>query len=194
MSCRHTLLAVLVSISALGAAPAQPAAPMPDKEWKTWLEDVKPLMMASEATAAKQTAPSDRARFRDEFWRLRDPERASADNPVRAEYEKRVQSADRRFRFNRTGPWNDCGRVFLVLGKPTRVQVTAASMPESNDGIYKGEMGGQESWIYRHHPRLPTTADEFRFSFNNSCEGGGRLDTFGRLLQFAAISYVKSAE
>lgn len=194
MLCRHFLFSLLVSVTAMGAASPQPAAPMPDKEWKAWLEEVKPLMLAAEVSAAKQTAPSDRARFRDEFWRLRDPERSSADHVVRAEYEKRVQTAERRFRHNGKGPWNDCGRVFVVLGKPTRVQVSSPLMPDSSDAIFKGEMGGQETWIYRRHPRLPSTADEFRFPFNNSCEGEGRFDSSSRLLQWAVVSYVNGVK
>ena len=186
------LFAVLAAVGLSAVAFAQLAAPMPDKEWKNWLEQVRPLMLPAEIAQVKQTAPSERADFREAFWRARNPDPASAQNAVRAELEKRVRTAPSRFHYNGTGPWNDCGRVWLILGEPTRVgSVAGTSVPPR---FYDGAVndigaGGTVLWIYRHHPRLPKTQEEFTFEFDARCEWATTRPA-DRLLEQAAASYV----
>jgi GWxTD domain-containing protein len=171
---------------------AQLAASMPDKEWKKWLEQVHPLMLPAEIAQVKQTAPSERADFREAFWRARNPDPASAEDAVRAELEHRIQTAPPRFHYNGTGPWNDCGRVWLILGQPTRVGSVAGTGVPSR--FYDGAVDDMDAgrtilWTYRRHPRLPKAREDYTFAFNSRCEWASTRPV-DRLLEQAAASYV----
>jgi GWxTD domain-containing protein len=160
---------------------------IPDKEWKQWLEHVHPLMHSADFAAAKKTPPSERAAFREQFWRARNPNPTSPDNAVRAGYEERVRNAERRFRVNGSGSWNDCGRTFMILGKPDSVQLDlngSRLLATSEREVDRAEL-----WTYRKHPRLPKVREDFTFGFNLNCEAVGDLAA-ERILQRAAASYV----
>jgi GWxTD domain-containing protein len=187
--------AVLAAVGLSAVAFAQIPASMPDKAWKQWLEQVRPLMLPAEIAQVKQTAPSQRADFREAFWRARNPDPASTRNAVRSELEQRIQAAGRRFHYNGTGPWNDCGRVWLILGQPTRMGSVAGTGVPSR--FYDGAVNDMDAgptilWTYRHHPRLPKVPEETKFVFNPRCElAASPVD---RLLEQAAASYVSGVK
>jgi GWxTD domain-containing protein len=182
-------LAALAVAGVSAVLSAQLSAPMPDAEWKKWLGDVQPLMLPADVAAAASVTPADRGTFREEFWRARNPDPSSAENAVRTQYEERVRKAQHRYRSG--GSWNDCGRTWLILGQPSRVQVTTPIMPSpTNDGIYGSPMGPSETWVYRRHPRLPNGPAEIYFPFNQRCMGEGEFDYSSRALRQAAASYV----
>jgi GWxTD domain-containing protein len=174
------------------AAMLQATAPT-DREWKRWLDDVRPLLLPSEAATAKTLPPSARVEFREGFWRWRDPDPATADNPVRAQFGSRVLAAEKRFRVNGTGGWNDCGRTFVVLGKPDRMHGVALAAHFAGDdplaAFREQEDKVAEVWTYRNHPRLPQTPEGLAFRFTPNCEAVGG-PSVQRLLQAAAASYV----
>jgi GWxTD domain-containing protein len=186
------VFAVLAAVGLSAMAFAQIARLMPDKEWKNWLDEVRPLMLPAEIARVRQAAPSERADFREAFWRARSPDPASAGNAVRSELEQRIRTAPRGYRYHGTGPWNDCGRVWLLLGAPERVGSVAGTRvpPRFYDGAVSDISAGPTVlWTYRHHPRLPKLQEEFTFAFNSRCEWASTRPA-DRLLEQAAASYV----
>jgi GWxTD domain-containing protein len=186
------LLAIGLSVAAL----AQPPAAVPDGEWKRWLDQVRPLMLESDVKAARITAPSARSTFREDFWRARNPDPANPDNPARTEFERRVQAADARFRINGKSAWNDCGRVYIVLGKPDWMRNNQVAQHFSSSDPFAAfseqDQVATEMWVYRNNPRLPSSPNGFVFRFNPSCEAVG-APSADRLLQQAAATYVSRA-
>jgi GWxTD domain-containing protein len=86
--------------------------------WKTWLEEVKPIMTRAEWDTFKDLATEeDRLRFREAFWRVRDPDPETPVNEFQEEHSRRV--AEVRAKFG--GPHTDRGRLYLLLGKPQSV-------------------------------------------------------------------------
>jgi hypothetical protein len=93
------------------------AKPPSDREWRAWLDKVRPLLMPTEEKAAKKLPAAGREAFR-----------------------------------------------------------------EQGDTL-------AEVWIYRNHPRLPTSPEGFSFRFTEGCEAVGGPTAQG-VLQEAARSYL----
>jgi Ca-activated chloride channel family protein len=87
------------------------------KQHVTWLEEVRPLITASEYALFLQLKQDyQREAFIDRFWRVRDPYPKSARNELRERYEERVAFA----RANYDGLDDDRARILLVHGHPGR--------------------------------------------------------------------------
>jgi GWxTD domain-containing protein len=184
---------VVLAVLSAGLLAQQGPAPMPNDEWKRWLDQVGPLMLQAERKEAKTTAPSQRAQFREDFWQARNPDPSNPDNPVRAEFESRIQTAEKRFRINGKSGWTDCGRTFLVLGKPDWMRNNHVTQHFSGSDPMRAfqaqENTATEEWIYRNPPRLPPSPEGYVFRFNPACESiAGR--SADRLLDQVAASYV----
>jgi GWxTD domain-containing protein len=109
---------ILLAVGGLLLAVSPRAAEKTPAVWKTWLEEVKPIMTRAEWDTFKDLATEeDRQRFREAFWRMRDPDPETPLNEFQAEYARRV--ADVRAKFG--GPHTDRGRLYLLLGKPQSV-------------------------------------------------------------------------
>ncbi len=178
------VLAMTVSIFAQSKA-------IPDNEWKRWVADVDPLLSAAEKTDAKKTPAQEREAFREAFWARRNPNGAGADNPQRAAFERRVAEADKRFRSG--GGWNDCGRTFVLFGKPDKIDNRLASHQFSSEDRLRAMREQDdvvaEAWFYRNPPGLPALADGYSLRFSQNCDsmmGPG----FSQALQRVAQSYV----
>lgn len=102
--------ALLLAGALLPAAERIPAA------WRAWLDDVRPIMTRGEREAfALFRTEEDRARFREAFWRARDPDPATPANEFQREYERSLAFAREAY----GGAHTDRGRVYLLLGKPS---------------------------------------------------------------------------
>jgi len=169
---------------------------MPDSEWKRWLDEVKPLLLKADDAEIRVLAPSQRRQFREEFWRARDPDPSTIDNGNRTEYERRVAAAEKRFRFEGSASWNDCGRTFVLLGKPDWSQndhvVQHFASPDPLRSFTEQESVATERWLYRNHPRLPASPEGYAFRFNPACEAVSSPSS-ERLLRGVAESYVRKA-
>ena len=110
----HRLSAL--SLLLLAAAPlAAEKVPAP---WRAWLDEVRPIMTRAEQKAFDLfRTEEDRVRFRDAFWRVRDPDPASAVNEFQLEYGRRLATVRAKF----GGPRSDRGRIYLLLGKPAAI-------------------------------------------------------------------------
>ena len=194
---KRVLFAAFILTVLMAGARAQAPASMPTDDWKRWLDRVDPLMMQSERKEAKTTAPSDRVKFQEAFWQARNPDPSNPENPVRAQFELRMQTAEKRF-FVNGKKWNDCGKTFLVLGKPDWEKNTRIAQhfgadpmrgaPDPLHAFQDQEQAATELWTYRNPPKLPPLADGYTFRFNPSCES---VTSHGdALLNQVAASYV----
>ena len=171
-----TLCCVSVVFNATSTALAQ-SVPIPDREWRTWLDDVRPFFSQSEAAASKHVAAADREAFREMFWRRRTDTATAGRADGRVQLEDRIRAADKRYRAKGNGEWNDCGRVYVLLGKPDwiRNEVPAAHFKGGDSLANFRDQDDQlaETWVYRSHPRLPPSPEGFSFRFTTQCEAVG---------------------
>jgi len=86
--------------------------------WRTWLDEVKPIMTRAEwKTFDLLKTEEDRLRFQAAFWRMRDPDLSTPANEFQGEYAKRIATVRQKF----NGPHTDRGRLYLLLGKPQSI-------------------------------------------------------------------------
>ena len=118
-SLRSAFLLALV-LASPGLANAQKL----DKDDKTFLDGVRPILLMDEDKLYKSLKEkADRLEFQKIFWARRDPDLATPANEYQAEYEKARAEADRLYRMPaQAGSLTDCGRVFILLGKPDELQ------------------------------------------------------------------------
>ena len=107
---------------------------------------VRTILLQDEDKAYKDLKEkSDRLEFQRIFWARRDPDLATPANEYQAQYEQARAEADRQYRLPaQPGSLTDCGRVFILLGKPDEVQQDAG-------GVTPG-LRAPEVWTYRDRP------------------------------------------
>ena len=154
-SCRSLILLALAVLS-----PALAAAQKLDKDDKKWLDDVRPIMLQDEEKTYKSLKDkSDRLEFQKIFWARRDPDLASPENEYQAEYEKVRSEADQRYRVaGAAGSTTDCGRTFILLGKPDEVQ------QEPGAGLLS-----PQTWTYRDRPGQTFQGGRAVIAFDAEC-------------------------
>ncbi len=70
--------------------------------------------------------PAAAVNFIEAFWRLRDPEPATAENELRAQFAARVEAADLLYgEKDVRGSLSDRGRALILLGPPPRMSLTS---------------------------------------------------------------------
>jgi GWxTD domain-containing protein len=112
----------------------------------------------------------ERAEFISRFWGRRDPTPETADNEIRGEMGRRVKFADRIFpAADERGALTDRGRVFVLLGPPSRVYRESLQRGQTTfvtRSVRRPLDGQMERWIY-FRPQLPASVPasqvEFRF-------------------------------
>lgn len=103
------LLAVLCGISS--AAKSKQKDP-----WKLWLKEVEPIITRMERSTAKLLGTEEeRERFKELFWKARDPNLQTPENEYKTEFYRRVAYAEKYL----NGINSDRGRIYVLLGKPT---------------------------------------------------------------------------
>jgi GWxTD domain-containing protein len=97
-----------------------PAASQPlTREWKSWLDEVGPIMTKRELSVFKSLqTEEDRKRFQQMFWKARDTMPGTPQNEYMIEYYARKGYAEVHYDGART----DRGRIYVLLGKPAEVQ------------------------------------------------------------------------
>jgi GWxTD domain-containing protein len=170
MRTRIPLSLALLALAAL-AGPAR--ADKLDKDDKKFLDDVRPIMLSDEEKLFKDLKDkADRLEFQKIFWARRDPDLATPANEYQEQYVKDRAQADLQFRVpTQAGSNTDCGRVFLLLGKPDDVE-----KQESGSATLRGP----ETWIYRDKPGRTFAGGRVQIAFDAECRGtaglGGQLD------------------
>ena len=126
MSLRPTLA---LALAVLSLAPAAARADKLDKDDKKWLDEVKPLMLPDEEKTFRDLKDkAERVEFQKIFWARRDPDLDTTENEYQATYNSDRLEVDRQFRVaGQVGSATDCGRVYLLLGKPDEMKVDKQS-------------------------------------------------------------------
>jgi GWxTD domain-containing protein len=168
----------------LGAAPGLAVAQKLDKDAKKWIEDVQPnLLPDEEKTFRALKDKSDRAEFQKIFWARRDPNLETPQNEYQDEYLRRKAEADAQFKVvGKRGSETDCGRVFILLGKPDDMK----SDPMGETPMLRTP----ETWTYRDRPGQTFTGGDAKIAFAGNCElpQGNRL---GEQLNAIASSKIR---
>jgi GWxTD domain-containing protein len=167
MRIRSSAVPVLLALSALqpGVARAQKL----DNDDKKFLNDVRPLLTPEEEnTFKKLKEKADRTEFQKIFWARRDPDLATPANETKEQYEKDKATADQTYRVPGTlGSNTDCGRVFILLGKPDDVQT---------DATMSTGVRNPETWIYKDKPGRIIQGGA-QIAFDPDCRGTVSLST-----------------
>jgi GWxTD domain-containing protein len=154
----------LLAVFLLGLGWAAPArAQKLEKDDKKFLDDVRPIMLPDEEKTFKSLKDkADRQEFEKIFWARRDPNLETPANEYQAEYQKLYAEADSQYKVaGRNGASTDCGRVYILLGKPDEV---------------KKEAGGEspmarapETWTYRDRPTMTFQNGQIQIAFDGEC-------------------------
>ena len=142
--------AVLVVAGLLFLLPAPVRAQKLDDEDKKFLNDVRPIILLTEkSTYEKLKDKADRLEFQKVFWARRDPNPATPENAFQQQYLKDHAFVDEGYRLATIpGSATDCGRTFILLGKPDLVQPRPGAAAVASEG-------GQripEVWVYMDRP------------------------------------------
>ena len=159
MTVRPTTALALILFS---LAPSVARAQKLDKDDKKWLDVARPLMTPDEEKTYKGLKDkSDRQEFQKIFWARRDPSLETPENEFQAEYMKAYAEADQYKVPGKLGVETDCGRIFLLLGKP--------------DDVKKEQIGANpaarspETWTYRDRPGQTFTGGKAEISLDETC-------------------------
>lgn len=158
----HPPLSVAVIVLFLGAPAALRAL---DKEEKKWLDGVRPIMLPDEEKTFKSLKEkADRQEFQKIFWARRDPDLETPQNELQVEYEKAVTGANAQYRVpGRNGFDTDCGRVYILLGKPDEVK-------KDSSGTVNPGARSPEVWTYRDRPGQTFQGGQAQISFDAECK------------------------
>ncbi len=105
-----------------------------------WLKEVKPIITKSELKVYKSLkTEEEKEKFREYFWKSRDPDPQTPVNEYKVEYYKRAKYAKEKL----GGINSDRGRVYIYLGKPLEIKT------------YRGyeKIVSCELWIYQRKNR-----------------------------------------
>jgi GWxTD domain-containing protein len=165
-------LKLALAVAVLSLAPAAARADKPDKEDKKWLEEVKPIMLPDEEKTFRDLKDkSERAEFQKIFWARRDPDLDTPDNEYQAVYNAERAEVDRQFRVaGQAGSATDCGRVYLLLGKPDEMKQDKQSGDQPS-------LRPPEVWTYRDRPGQTFAGGQVQIAFERDCQlpQGARL-------------------
>jgi GWxTD domain-containing protein len=152
----------------LAVLPRLASAQKLDKDDKAFLDAVKPILLADEDKVYKSLKEkSDRLEFQQIFWARRDQDLQTPGNEYKNEYERARAEADKLYRVpTMPGSQTDCGRVFILLGKPDEVQQEGGGQP----GLRSPEI-----WTYRDRPGRSFTGGKAAIAFDEECRAPGAL-------------------
>jgi GWxTD domain-containing protein len=164
MRARVPALALILAL--LLVSPCVALAQKMDKDDKAFLDGVRPILLQEEEKTYKGLKEkSDRLEFQKVFWARRDPDLATPENEYRAEFEKARAEADRVYRVPaQPGSHTDCGRVFILLGKPDEVQQEGSAQPG---------LRALETWTYRDRPGRTFSGGKALIAFDEECRAPG---------------------
>src|SRR5512143_1807231 len=153
----------------LGLALVQPglaAAQKLDKDDRKFLDDVRPIMLPDEERTFKALKDkADRQEFQKIFWARRDADLSTAENQFQVEYTSRRAEADQKFRAaTQPGSMTDCGRTWILLGKPDDLQEEGTPSPGSIV---------PQTWTYRDRPGQTFQGGKAVVAFDADCRAPG---------------------
>ncbi|MFN8095516.1 MAG: GWxTD domain-containing protein [Vicinamibacteria bacterium] len=163
-SARSALI-VLAGLLSLPPAPAR--AQKLDADDEQFLNDVKPILLMSEKSAyEKLKDKSDRLEFQKIFWARRDPNPATPENEFQQQYVKDRAYADENYGYaNVRGSTTDCGRTYILLGRPDVTQLR----PQAPSDASQGGVRTPEIWTYNDRPDRRVQGGKAMVGFDASC-------------------------
>ena len=173
MSVKRPFLAL---VFALLAAPALRADKL-DNDSKKWLDEVRPILLPEEERIYQSLEDTaEREEFRKIFWARRDPDLETPANEYQVEYEKARAEADLRFRAGVTpGSLTDCGRVFILLGPPDRVETHDWGEKPGRILVHVDDLADArlratpETWTFKDRPALTFKGGQMQIDFDENC-------------------------
>jgi GWxTD domain-containing protein len=165
MTARSLSTLVVLTLAAL---PRLASAQKLDKDDRAFLDGVRPILLADEDKTYKSLKEkSDRLEFQQIFWARRDLDLQTPGNEYKVEYERARAEADRLYRVpTMPGSQTDCGRVFILLGKPDEVQQEGGGQPG---------LRAPEIWTYRDRPGRSFTGGKAAIAFDEECRAPAAL-------------------
>jgi GWxTD domain-containing protein len=165
-------LKLALAVAALALAPAAAHAQKLDKEEKKWLDEVRPIMLPDEEKTFRALKDkADRAEFQKIFWARRDPDLDTPDNEYQGTYDTTRAEVDRLFKVGgQVGSATDCGRVYLLLGKPDEIKQDKVATDAPS-------LRSAEVWTYRDRPGQTFAGGQVQIGFEKDCQlpQGARL-------------------
>jgi VWFA-related protein len=155
--------------------PAAVRAQKLDNDDKKFLSEMRPLILPEEEAMFKKLKDkAERLEFQKIFWARRDSDLATPENEFQQQYLKARATADQNYHVAGTpGSATDCGRVFILLGKPDEVQSRGSRA--NNVGRAAGTAGlvsVQDElwyWIYRDRPERHFRGGQAIIAFDSEC-------------------------
>jgi GWxTD domain-containing protein len=130
-------LLVVLLMGSLAAAQSDNELSKKDKKWLE--EEVGAIITAHEIKIFTDIDKDDRKLFKKIFWSRRDPNPASKDNEFEKAFERNAKQADKQYKVKgMKGSATDMGKVFCLLGPPSRVEGDAQAA----------------TWVYDPNPQL----------------------------------------
>jgi GWxTD domain-containing protein len=158
-------LKLALAVALVSLAPVSARADKLDKEDKKWLDEVRPIMLPDEEKTFRDLKDkADRLEFQKIFWARRDPDLDTPDNEFQASYNTARAEADRQFKVgSQPGSATDCGRVYLLLGKPDDMKAEKSNSETPS-------LRPPEVWTYRDRPGQTFTGGEVKIQFEKDCQ------------------------
>jgi len=127
-----------------------------------FLFEVKYIITKKERKIFLELPDSEREKFKEEFWKRRDPDPDTEENEFKMEYFNRIEKANEFFISEGKPGWlTDRGRIYILFGPPTE----RITNPLGADPFRRC----REIWYYRTFPVVFT---------DSTCTGNYRLVTY----------------
>lgn len=164
------LLLALLTAPALGADKL-------DSDGRKWLDGVRPILLPEEERIYKGLDDkAERGEFQKIFWGRRDPDLETPTNEYQVEYEKARAEADRSFKVGVTpGSLTDCGRAFILLGPPDRVEKHDWGEKPGRSLVHVDDLADArlratpETWTFKDRPALAFRGGQMQIDFDENC-------------------------
>ncbi len=112
-----------------------------DPHNREWFSKVRFTIISEERKLFLELPSSEREKFKEEFWKKRDPDPETEENEFKIEYYNRIAYANRHFiGGGRAGYLQDRGRIYILFGPPTQIL------------RYPGRTPPYEVWLYGTFP------------------------------------------
>ena len=112
-----------------------------DPHNREWFSKVRFTITSEERKLFLELPSSEREKFKEEFWKKRDPDPETEENEFKIEYYSRIDYANRHFiGGGRAGYLQDRGRIYILFGPPTQIL------------RYPGRTPPYEVWLYGTFP------------------------------------------
>ena len=112
-----------------------------DPHNREWFSKVRYTITSGEKKLFLELPSAERERFKEEFWKKRDPDPETEENEFKIEYYNRIDYANRHFiGGGRAGYLQDRGRIYILFGPPTQIL------------RYPGRTPPYEVWLYGNFP------------------------------------------